>query len=223
MVSTSIGEKVLTSMCMHVSRILHVVKLIILRSAINMDERSKIRSRLLQSGIDEARDNLANLNAIATAKIARYDYPTQWPDLIKDLIELIKAAAQPSSPPKKLSRILLITHHVIKELATIRLQRNRANMLAFTPSFFTMLRDLYIFKKQQWQEELGRLGSDFSLQLMAHMNDNERILKIIRRLIIYGYDYPHRSDEVQDFWRMTQADLQVGLRDIADTLSLTAY
>lgn len=51
------------------------------RSAINTvraSERKIIRDKLLQGTLEEPIDRLAALNSIVTAKIARYEFPSQW-------------------------------------------------------------------------------------------------------------------------------------------------
>lgn len=157
----------------------------------------------------EIRDTIANQNAVVAAKIARHDFPAQWPDLIKDLIDLIHTTAHPARPTKELSRVLLITHNVIKELATVRLARPRASFFAAAPTLFKVLRQLYLFRTQEWQALLGNSYLTFSLDALNKMNDMERVLKIMRRLIISGYEYPHRDSEISEFWELSHAHTQV--------------
>jgi len=178
-------------------------------SAITQDERSQIRDRLIPSGLNETQDKLANLNAISIAKIARYDFPTQWPSLMDDIMQLLRQSVQPDSPPKQLSRILLITHHLIKELATVRLTRNVANFRAIAPTLFNTLRELYLYKFQRWQNMLTSTNFEFNIEVVNDMNDNERILKIIRRLIVSGWEFPHQDDSIQDFWRTSISHMQL--------------
>jgi hypothetical protein len=178
-------------------------------SAIGPEERSKIRSRLISSGMNENQDKLANLNAIALAKVARSDYPSNWPNLLDDIMQLLQQSVQPNAPPKQLSRVLLITHHLIKELATIRLNRGIANLRHLSPSLFNVLKELYTYRFQQWQALLSTSPSELNMQALNYMNDNEKILKIVRRLLCAGYEYIHRDEAVHDFWRLTTSHVQL--------------
>ena len=178
-------------------------------SAIASQDRDKIRSRVLRCGLGEPNDKLATQNAIVIAKIARSDFPAQWPDLFDNLIELIKMSTQPTSPPKQLSRVLLITHHVVKELATVRLQRARVAFFSVAPQLFALLWQLYLFRMHEWQGALQNSYSDFSLDVLNKMSDNERILKIVRRLITAGYEYPHRDSQVCETWPATRTHTEV--------------
>lgn len=47
-------------------------------SAVNKEDRSVIRSRLLESGIEEYDQRLALQNALVVAKIVRFEYPNDW-------------------------------------------------------------------------------------------------------------------------------------------------
>lgn len=178
-------------------------------NAIRTTERTTIRDRLLQGSLDELSDRLATLNSVVTAKIARYEFPGQWPDLIKQLISTLKDSAAPSSPPNRLHRALLITHHVVKELATVRLARNRSSFLAAVPDLLEILQQVYFFKVQQWQSQLA--GS-FNLEVSQAMNASEQCLKILRRLIVAGYDFPHVHDEVKGLWLAIADHVQLYLQ-----------
>lgn len=47
-------------------------------SVISKDEKNLIRSRLLESGINEADKRLALQNALVIAKVVRFEYPHDW-------------------------------------------------------------------------------------------------------------------------------------------------
>jgi len=180
-------------------------------NAIDQDERSKIRSRLIPSGINETQQKLANLNAILLAKIARHDFPTQWPSLMDEIMDLLRQSVQPNAPPKQLWRVLLITHHLIKELSTIRLNRQIANLRAVAPNLFNVLGELYQYKFQQWQNALAHEKGSGNPQMQAvdDMSDCEYVLKIMRRLLVSGYEFPHTNETVQSFWRTTTSHMQL--------------
>lgn len=178
-------------------------------NAIRTTERAAIRDRLLQGSLDESSDKLASLNSVVTAKIARYEFPSQWPDLMKQLIAILKESAAPTSPPNRLHRALLITHHVVKELATVRLANNRASFLKTVPELLEILQQIYSFKVQQWQSQLA--GS-FNMEVVQAMDASEQCLKILRRLIVAGYEFPHVHDGVKALWHATAGHVQLYLQ-----------
>ncbi len=56
--------------------------------------------------------------ALTWAKVARQDYPAEWPGLFGDLLGMLSA---PGASQLAIRRTLLVVHHTIKELATKRL------------------------------------------------------------------------------------------------------
>lgn len=69
--------------------------------------------------------------AITFARIARLDYPGQWPTLVADVMSRVAAG------PLAARRAYLVLHHVLKELASKRLpadQRNFAKVLTCSSS-----------------------------------------------------------------------------------------
>jgi hypothetical protein len=47
-------------------------------SAVGKEDKSQIRSRLLESAVNEADHRLALQNALVVAKIVRFEYPNDW-------------------------------------------------------------------------------------------------------------------------------------------------
>lgn len=104
----------------------------------------------------------------------------------------------------------------------MRLQRSRASLFTITPELFAVLREVYLFTIRGWQERLTTNSQADDAQTVALMVMSVQVLKILRRLIIAGYDYPHRETDVQEYWMMTQSHLQVYLELIhRDGLSAT--
>lgn len=48
------------------------------QNAISKEEKARIRSRCLESGVNEPDHRLALQNAIVVAKIIRFEYPHDW-------------------------------------------------------------------------------------------------------------------------------------------------
>jgi len=112
---------------------------------------------------------------------------------------------------------------VIKELSTVRLQRSKASLYAVTPELFAVLRDVYISSISEWQQKTAKSPQTTDEQAIALMTISLKVLKVLRRLVIAGYEYPHRDTEVQEYWTTTQLHLQVYLEFLHRTDLNPAY
>lgn len=171
-------------------------------SAVSKDDKNVIRSRLLESGLNEPDDRLALQNALVTAKIARFEYPNEWPDAISQLVQTLRNASQ--LPPLQLARTLLTLLHVVKELSTGRLQRTRQNLQAATPEIVHVLGQLYADTVGFWQQKLD--GTD-DVETTKAMQLSLLVIKVLRRLLVSGYDHPNRDNDVVSFWSVAQQHL----------------
>ena len=168
-------------------------------NAISKDEKALIRSRCLQSGINEVDRRLALQNALFVAKIVRHEYPTDWPDAITSIVQFLRDTAQEDSSSIHLPRTLLILLYIIKELATARLQRSRASLQKAAPDILLVLGTIYINKVNSWlghirsqQTDTGNFAEEIDTSLLA--------LRVLRRLLISGFENPNRQADVQGFW-----------------------
>lgn len=84
-------------------------------SAINEQEKEVIRRGLL-TNLAEPVNQIAVQLAVLVAKIARFDYPKEWPELFPTLIQGIE-----SSDSVIQHRALLTMHHVVKAVSSKRL------------------------------------------------------------------------------------------------------
>ena len=76
-------------------------------SAVPKDDKNVIRSRLLDSVLNEPDDRLALQNALVVAKVARFEFPQDWPDVVSNLVQTLRSASQ--IPPLQLARALLLS------------------------------------------------------------------------------------------------------------------
>lgn len=97
---------------------------------------------------------------------------------------------------------------IIKELSTARIQRTKHNLQSVSPEIFQLLGDIYVDKSNQWTSllEQGSVGGEELLQtLELSLELSLTSLKVLRRLIIAGYEHPSRNQEVQSFWVLTHS------------------
>lgn len=170
-------------------------------NAISADEKSQIRATLLEGGIQEPENNLALQNALVVAKIVRIDYPQEWPDVLTSLIKILRDTSQSSQ--MSLRRGLLILLQVVKELSTARLRTAQTRLQSVTPEIVFLLSEIYTQKVGLWVAFLNGNGENEGGAMDA-MESSLYAIKILRRLLISGYEYPNHSTEVQQLWEHSQ-------------------
>ncbi|KAH8721569.1 armadillo-type protein [Phaeosphaeriaceae sp. PMI808] len=173
-------------------------------NAVNKEDKAAIRSRLLQSAIDEADQRLALQNALVVAKIVRFEFPNDWPDLFQQLLQVLRASTDPNAYRLQLPRALLVLLYIVKELSTGRLLRTRQTLQSVTPEIFNVLGTIYVNKVQTWQNFFRHGGEDEGGAIES-METSLLAIKVTRRLIIAGYEFPARERDVQEFWSMTRS------------------
>ncbi|KAI9786020.1 MAG: hypothetical protein M1816_008172 [Peltula sp. TS41687] len=174
-------------------------------NVISKDEKSLIRSRLLESGVNEADKRLALQNALAVAKVVRFEYPHDWPDVLHSIVSYLRSATGTGYSPLKIPRALLILLYIIKELSTARLQRSRASLQSAAPEIFHVLFEIYRNSVYRWRTFLESGGDDEGGALDA-VEQSHLALKILRRLLIAGFEFPNRDDDVRAFWTVAKHD-----------------
>jgi len=128
------------------------------------------------------------------------------PDLFTTLLELIRSAVPntdvSASSILRLSRALSILLHVVKELCSGRVMRIRTALQTATPELFSFLADVYVRYVGEWMQALGSTtpGSNDEEVLNERMQISLSCLKILRRLLVNGFEFVNRSDEARQFW-----------------------
>ena len=126
-------------------------------------------------------------------------FATFRPDAISSIIESLRSVSNDPKASLKLSRTLLLLLYTIKELSTGRLIRSRANLQAVAPEILQLLGNIYAKKISVWKRYLDEGGDDEGRALES--SEQSLIsLRILRRLIISGYEFPNRHNEIQIFW-----------------------
>lgn len=93
--------------------------------------------------------------------------------------------------------------YIVKELSTGRLLRTRQSLQSVAPEIFNVLGNIYVNKVQSWQS-FFRDGGDDEGGAIESIENSLLAIKVIRRLIIAGYDFPAREKDVQEFWTLTR-------------------
>ena len=170
-------------------------------NAIKKDEKDLIRSRSLESGVNEPDRRLALQISIAIAKITRYEYPHDWPNVLESILERLQSSLTGALNAVPLSRTLLMLLYIIKELSTAKLQRSRASLQSAAPSIVKVLGNVYVGHVSKWITFLTAGGDDEGGALES-IEISLLALRVLRRLMVSGYDFPNRHEEMQDIWRV---------------------
>ncbi|PCH02643.1 Armadillo-like helical [Penicillium occitanis (nom. inval.)] len=172
-------------------------------NAIKKEDKERIKNRALEAGIVEPAPLLALHNALVIAKILRYEFPSdEWPDALPFLISSLRSSAQPGAPPLQFPRTLVILLQIIKELSTARMQRVRASLQSVSPEIFQLLGGIYVEKVNAWSALLEHNRLD-DASLPDLLEQTLMSLKVIRRLVVAGFEHPNRDKDVQGFWTLS--------------------
>lgn len=167
-------------------------------AAISSEEKNHLRQKLL-SHLREENDKIAGLLAVLISKIARLDYPREWPELFSVLANKLQSADVLTS-----HRIFLILFRTLKELSTKRLTVDQRNYAEITSHLFGYSWGLWQSDVQAILNSFSTLAQSYTSNALEQCHDelylmSERwllCLKIIRQLIISGF--PSDSKCVQE-------------------------
>lgn len=171
------------------------------RNAIHPSDKAAIRSRLFQGTIGEDDKAFALHNALAVAKILRIDYPDHWPDALPGLIDLLRQYK--NGDQLLLGGALVILLRVVKELGTARMRKSQTALQAITPELVYLLGEIYTERTALWTNWLSSGQGDEDDADLA-MQNSLFAAKILRRLLILGYENPAKDNVVVQFWSVTQ-------------------
>ncbi|RID64164.1 hypothetical protein BRARA_E03120 [Brassica rapa] len=164
-------------------------------SGISNEEKIHLRQKLL-SHLREENYKIAEMLAVLISKIARFDYPKEWPDLFSVLAQQLHSADVLAS-----HRIFMILFRTLKELSTKRLTADQRN-------FAEISSQLFDFCWHLWQTDVQTILRGFSTMVQSYGSNSaeqhhdelfltcERwflCLKIVRQLIISGFQSDAKS------------------------------
>lgn len=168
-------------------------------NAIPEDEKSMLRQQLIHN-FKEPVHQIATQLAVLISKIARFDCPRFWPELIPTLMEGIK-----SQDPLEQQRVALTLHHVVKTLASKRLMSDRKVFYELAASIFSYVLGLwnsiteqyFHFQELQNQQQMLITGEYAVL-----------LLKVMRKLACYGFREPREVEDAVTFIKLVLQRLQ---------------
>ncbi|KAL9115734.1 MAG: hypothetical protein Q9227_000102 [Pyrenula ochraceoflavens] len=178
--------------------------------ALSKDEKIHIRTRALEAGAHESNEVLIKFNGLILAKIARFEFPNEWPSLITDLInQLRKASHQQSANEKYLTSTLMTILPIVKELSTVRLSRMRSSLMRASPELVSVLGRIYLNLAEIWTNAIkdSSAQNGHSQDIIGVLTQSSIALKILRRLLVAGYEHANRANDVEGLWSIIQQQL----------------
>lgn len=154
-------------------------------NAISEEEKKIIKDRLI-SNFREPVNQLAVQLAVLISKVARFDCPKEWPELIPTLLQSVRDVDDLCQ-----QRTLLVLHHVIKALSSKRLAGDRRIFHELTSNIFNYVLNLWNSYTEAFLQHMQQEQFDVGVLLeKSHLS-----LKVIRKLVVHGFKEP---GEVQD-------------------------
>ena len=161
---------------------------------ITEDEKCTLRPLIMQFFGSHSKV-LNNSHALIVAKIARYDYPTYWPQLIDQLLDVVRSSFATGVLVFQI-HCLYTLHLVIKTLASKTLPSSRVEFINVAPKVFEFLIRIFdeflksFFSTAGNEEEASR---NLEIVLMC--------LKSCRRLLVYGFSDIAQNATALEFYK----------------------
>ncbi|KXS11401.1 ARM repeat-containing protein [Gonapodya prolifera JEL478] len=188
-------------------------------NAIQPAEKDAIRSKFLGFLVED-QPQLITQAATAISRVARFDYPNDWPNLLETLLDAVLHGQLPSSSSASphvfvnghaaASRevvshnALLTLQRTVKELCSKALPASRRRLEQLAPSIFTRISSLYFptvaaftHRIPSWLASPTPAGEHHLAQLLGTA---VLCAKTQRRLIVQGIQRFHRVKDTSEFF-----------------------
>ncbi|KAJ3279966.1 Importin-11 [Borealophlyctis nickersoniae] len=179
--------------------------------AIGPEEKAKIRAKCL-TVFDEDTKQLATQNAVIVAKLASFDFPQEWPDLLHVLVQIVQSTFAAVTPtPEAALRNQTVQHNslymlyqVIKEIGLKQLPSKKRMFQQVAPDVFRYASSIFYDQANQFMT-LGEALVHSKPVDMVGAESNLRVaysaLKCLRRTILYGFVAFETVEEPARFFR----------------------
>ncbi|XP_059487451.1 importin-11 [Neocloeon triangulifer] len=144
-------------------------------NAIDEREKAAVRQSLIACCLQEPAPQILTQLAVLAAKIARHDWPREWPMLMDQLLEGVQRH-------ETRHHALLVLHHVVKTLSSKRLAGDRRLFQELTASLFPHV--LHVFEQHMSAQAV---------------NEATLALKILRQMTVHGFKTPYDEPAVRPF------------------------
>lgn len=178
-------------------------------NSIKEEERVLLKNQFLNY-LNEPELKIARQMSVVLGKLARFDLPHQWPDLMTKLIQILRETSTPESLTLNLStsskndqqqnlihsRCLMALHQIIKSLSSKRLSNDRKIFEELSTNIIDMILQLGFFYIEKClinslnTQSLGMDESSLKIQLNEHsfyLDQAIICLKILHKLVLHGF------------------------------------
>ncbi|KAI9322643.1 armadillo-type protein, partial [Dichotomocladium elegans] len=165
------------------------------KSPINPEEKNAIRQRLLQF-LSEPSKRLTAQNAVIVARIARLDYPMEWPELLPSLIQAIEAPHVENEDQLRIihDRAFEMLYEVLLELSTRLLSAGRRQFAEIAPRVFQTLANGYV---TYTNSTINKLTAGVQDHLQIELGIAAMSVKCLRIVMVSGIRDVHKYDETK--------------------------
>ncbi|TPX56938.1 hypothetical protein PhCBS80983_g04187 [Powellomyces hirtus] len=169
--------------------------------AVQAAEKDKIRQKSLTMFAEE-NDKIATYNSVTISKIARLDFPNDWPNLLHSLIQIIQTSFEDTPDSNVRRRIqyrsLNTLYMVVKVLCSKMLPASKKMFQQIAPELLRYTVTIFTDRCSHFLQIIGSPGA--SAADYASAENAIRLaavsLKALRRVAVYGYRDFHQSEEV---------------------------
>ncbi|KAH6938891.1 hypothetical protein HPB50_014678 [Hyalomma asiaticum] len=155
-------------------------------NAISEEEKKVLRQKM----ISNFHEPLALQLAVLVSKVARFDCPTEWPELVPTLLQVVR---NPDDLPQQ--RSLLVLHHVTKSLASKRLAGDRRVFQELASNIFGFILQLWTSQTEAFLNQMANNQNNVGITL----EKSYLCLKVLRKLVVHGFKEPARVPEATMF------------------------
>ncbi|KAL6944989.1 hypothetical protein ACO0QE_002432 [Hanseniaspora vineae] len=167
-------------------------------NAIPVEEKQQIRSRLFDM-LDEQNNQLCIQNAQAVSRIARIDFPQDWPELLEFLHAQL-SNEQVWKDTVKIYNLLIIINQVVKMLSMAKIGKCRPAYQKQSISIFPLLAQIYLHYFEQWTSTASELDQE---ETLSSMHISYLACKVLRRLCCDGFQKSYEVPEVVEFMKIS--------------------
>ncbi|KAG5437614.1 hypothetical protein PCANB_000651 [Pneumocystis canis] len=177
------------------------------KNSLCFEEKERIRERLFQGSYEE-NQHLVIQNSLVAAKIARLDFPDNWPHLFQELFTIIKNLVVDTFESYTfLHRYLYTLYQIVKNLCASRLIKAKRDFQQVVPELFEFIYKAFKNYTDQWIQIFHSevLKSEISPLLQT----SHLCFKILRRLIVYGFEHPYKNENARSFFQSSYTYLKL--------------
>ncbi|GAA5815784.1 hypothetical protein MFLAVUS_009299 [Mucor flavus] len=178
------------------------------KNPISAEEKQAIRQRLLQF-LDEPSRKLTAQNAVIVSRIARLDYPRDWPDLLSTLIQSMEttAASDPDHARLIHHRVLETLGEVLTELSTRLLSSGRKQFADIAPNIFQTVAQVYVGYVDSTIMNLSNQIENTDA-VLVELDIVATCVKCLKVLMISGIRDVHKYNETKTFIDISRKHLE---------------